>query len=181
MLIIMYVVYRRRTRTGTLARWPTTTGTRPHQLSSQWRKSSRRPTGTLSSLILCCSVVDPDPYSNPDSWGPSVSVSKRAKMAQKNRKQFWIKFHLLKCWMFSFEGWRLPFFHFLNLEEKRIQLYFFPFLVIKTLDPYRYPDTDSLEMLDPQHCFADPFNTSFRTSVVDPHWFQLVSINAKFC
>ncbi len=51
MLIVMYDVYRRRTRTGTRARWPTTTGTRPPQPSSQWRKSSRRPTGNLPRLF----------------------------------------------------------------------------------------------------------------------------------
>jgi hypothetical protein len=46
--------------------------------------------------------------------------------------------------------------------NKILQLYFLPFLVIKTLDPeqdldpYRYPEPDSLEMLDlnPQHCFS---------------------------
>ena len=35
-------------------------------------------------------------------------------------------------------------FNFLSKNEKKIQLYFFQFLVIKTLDPH--PDPDSLEM-----------------------------------
>jgi hypothetical protein len=34
------------------------------------------------------------------------SGSRRAKMNHKNRKKLKI-FHVLECWMFSFEGWRL--------------------------------------------------------------------------
>jgi hypothetical protein len=41
--------------------------------------------------------VDPDPYSE------SGSGSRRAKMTHKSRKKV-KKFHVLKCWMFSFES-----------------------------------------------------------------------------
>jgi hypothetical protein len=41
---------------------------------------------------------DPDPHTNCGSG----SGSRRAKMTPKNRKGQ--NFHLLKCWMFSFEG-----------------------------------------------------------------------------
>jgi hypothetical protein len=63
--------------------------------------------------------VDPDPNPEPDwiriQWGfldlypdaQSGSGYKRAKMTQKKGKAD--KLHLLKCWMFSFEGGR-PFF-----------------------------------------------------------------------
>ncbi len=44
--------------------------------------------------------VDPDPYSE------SGSGSRRAKMTHKSRKKF-VKVHVLKCWMASFESWRL--------------------------------------------------------------------------
>jgi hypothetical protein len=71
---------------------------------------------------LVTSVVDPDPY--PDSMG-SLDPQKYKTVD---------KFHLLKCWMFSFEGF---------------QQYFFNFWSSKT------PYPDSLEMLDPglQHCW----------------------------
>jgi hypothetical protein len=42
-----------------------------------------------------------DPYPDPDS--ESGSKSRRAKITQKNRKKV-KKFHVLKCWMFSFDG-----------------------------------------------------------------------------
>ncbi len=42
--------------------------------------------------------VDPDPYSE--------SGSRRAKMTQKSRKKL-VKVHVFKCWMASFESWRL--------------------------------------------------------------------------
>ncbi len=42
--------------------------------------------------------VDPDPYSG--------SGSRMAKITHKSRKKI-KKFHVLKCWMFSFESWRL--------------------------------------------------------------------------
>jgi hypothetical protein len=45
-----------------------------------------------------------DPY--PDRDSQFGSGFKRAKIAQKNTKQL-INFYLLKCWMLSFEGWRL--------------------------------------------------------------------------
>jgi hypothetical protein len=50
-------------------------------------------------------VSDPDP----DSIGPvdpdpdSESGSRRAKMTHKSRKKF-VKVHVLKCWMASFES-----------------------------------------------------------------------------
>ncbi len=43
---------------------------------------------------------------NPDSGSESGSGSRRAKMTHKNRKKV-KKFHVLKSWMFPFEGWRL--------------------------------------------------------------------------
>ncbi len=46
--------------------------------------------------------VDPDP----DSESGSGSGSRRAKMTHKSRKKF-VKVHVLKCWMASFESWRL--------------------------------------------------------------------------
>jgi hypothetical protein len=42
-------------------------------------------------------VVDPDPYSE------SGSGSRRAKMTHKSRQKF-VKVHVLKCWMASFES-----------------------------------------------------------------------------
>jgi hypothetical protein len=42
---------------------------------------------------------DPDPHSNCGSG----SGSRRAKMTHKNRKKVQ-NFHVLRCWMFSFEG-----------------------------------------------------------------------------
>ncbi len=50
---------------------------------------------TLSSLQGCGSGSELDP----DSIG-----SRRAKMTQRHRKKI-KKFHVLKCWMFSFESW----------------------------------------------------------------------------
>ncbi len=53
--------------------------------------------------------------------------------------------------------------------EKKFQLYFFQFLVIKTLDPYPepdpYPDPDSFEMLDP-----DPYPYSDLINPDPQHW-----------
>jgi hypothetical protein len=41
-------------------------------------------------------------------------------------------------------------------EDKNFKLYFFNFLVIKTLDPDPEPDLDSLEMLDPDPDLINP-------------------------
>jgi hypothetical protein len=77
-------------------------------------------------------------------------------MTHKNRKKK-KKFHVLKCWMFSFEGRRLllllgcPLFRLrdkygkiaiFDLKKNSFlpAVYFFTFLVIKTLDPDLYPD-----------------------------------------
>jgi hypothetical protein len=74
-------------------------------------------------------------------------------MAQKNRKQLIIFiFCSARCSLFEAEGFSgsLNVFNvgigirklqFLVIKRKKIQLYFFPFFVINTLDP------------DPQHCF----------------------------
>jgi len=43
--------------------------------------------------------VDPDP----DPYSESGSGSRRAKMSHKSRKKF-VKVHVLKCWMASFES-----------------------------------------------------------------------------
>jgi hypothetical protein len=65
------------------------------------------------SCPLCSRVVDPDPGSgsglDPYSIGSvdpdpdSESGSRRAKMTHKSRQQF-VKVHILKCWMASFES-----------------------------------------------------------------------------
>ncbi len=56
--------------------------------------------------------------------------SRRAKITHKNRKKV-NKFHYLKCWMFSFEGWRLFSCSldvlYRGVIVKKILLYFFFF------------------------------------------------------
>ncbi len=51
--------------------------------------------------------MDPDPDSirsvDPDPDSESGSGSRRAKMTHKSRKKF-VKVHVLKCWMASFES-----------------------------------------------------------------------------
>jgi hypothetical protein len=51
-------------------------------------------------------IADPDSIGSvdPDSDLESGSGSRRAKMTHKNRKKFKKKFHVLKCWMASFES-----------------------------------------------------------------------------
>jgi hypothetical protein len=44
-------------------------------------------------------VVDPDP----DPYSEYGSGSRRAKMTHKSR-QYFVKVHVLKCWMASFEN-----------------------------------------------------------------------------
>jgi hypothetical protein len=43
-----------------------------------------------------------------------------------------------------------------DLGGQNVKLYFFKFLVIKTLDPDPEPDLDSLEMLDPDPDLTNP-------------------------
>jgi hypothetical protein len=65
----------------------------------------------------------------------SGSGSRRAKMTHKNRKKF-TKFHVLKCRMFSFEGWRPK-----------------PWIRIRTGIQPNILDPDPKSMnLDPKHC-----------------------------
>jgi hypothetical protein len=49
------------------------------------------------------SVRSVHPDTNPDSESRSGFGSKTAKKTRKNGEKF-KKFHVLKCWMFSFEG-----------------------------------------------------------------------------
>jgi hypothetical protein len=52
------------------------------------------------------SVSDPDWIRNQYGFNQAIeseSGSRRAKMTHKNRKKI-KKFHVLKCWMFSFKG-----------------------------------------------------------------------------
>jgi hypothetical protein len=99
------------------------------------------------------------------------SGSRRAKKTHNRKKSF----HFLKCWGCSL--WRAGGFScsldvlygglgisklqfLIKKEEKKFQLYFFlQILVIKTLDPYPDPDSNSLEILDPdpQHWFSHIF------------------------
>ncbi len=87
---------------------------------------------------------------------------RRAKITHENRKKV-KKFHNLKCWMFSFEGWRLllllgrPLWrpwerNIATFDQKNIlknsALNFVQFFIIKTLD------RDSM-ILDPKHRFFD--------------------------
>jgi hypothetical protein len=64
----------------------------------------------LKASPVACRVSDPDPDSirpvDPDPDSESGSESRRAKMTHKRRK-FFVKVHVLKCWMASFESWRL--------------------------------------------------------------------------
>jgi hypothetical protein len=52
-----------------------------------------------------CSVPDPDSITLVDPDSGSGSGSSRQKLPIKTKKVE--KFHVLKCWMFSFEGRRL--------------------------------------------------------------------------
>jgi hypothetical protein len=64
--------------------------------------------GSLSRLQQGCgagSGLDPDSVGSvdPDPDSESGSGSRRAKMTHKSRKKF-VKVHVLKCWIASFES-----------------------------------------------------------------------------
>jgi hypothetical protein len=61
-----------------------------------------------AALLTYTGVSDPDSIRpvDPDPHLESGSGSRRAKMTHKGRKII-KKFHVLKCWMFSFESLRL--------------------------------------------------------------------------
>ncbi len=61
-----------------------------------------------NSLLASGSWLDPDSIGpvDPDTDPDSGSGSRKAKMTHNSRKKF-VKVHVLKCWMASFEGWRL--------------------------------------------------------------------------
>jgi hypothetical protein len=58
---------------------------------------------TLHLKQGCESGLDPDSLGSVDPDPDSGSGSRRAKMTHKSRKKF-VKVHVLKCWMASFES-----------------------------------------------------------------------------
>ncbi len=70
----------------------------PSQSLHTASQSAKQGCGSGSGLDpYSIGLVDPDPYSE------SGSGSRRAKMTHKRRKKF-VKVHVLKCWMASFES-----------------------------------------------------------------------------
>jgi hypothetical protein len=136
---------------------------------------------TLSSLILRCGVESSrvtarcqlSPFksevSNSETQG---HLSGCGEKSSRTWSSLYLdlrdKFNFLKCWMFSFEGWRLLLQLGRPLWRPResgisniFSCSFFPLILfIKNLDPDPYPD--SLEMLDPdpdpQHCLLPTFS-----------------------
>jgi hypothetical protein len=123
----------------------------------------------LPSFILCCSVVDPDsraplvdPYPDPiprgQKWPRKIETAD--------------KFHVLKCWMFSFEAQGFS----CSLTRKNnFSCIFYnswsskPWIRIRIRGiHFKMLDPDSMNP-DPHHCFADSFTTSVLTNVVDQH------------